>query len=200
MRDAALREMYQVALRADDGPYQAAYLADVLTLAQGPWRDQLRREALAAAQGFDSWTAGTVRAVAGLAPHLAPADRGELLDRAVAAARSMQRSEDMLRLVPLLPPSAQAGALREALAVAWARRETWDPAQPFRIALPCVRHPPHDALRELWTWVLRELASGSRPSLFQRLCDLVPILVALGGRPAAATTREAVLTVTAWWP
>jgi hypothetical protein len=35
---------------------------------------------------------------------------------------------------------------------------------------------------------------------FQRLCDMMPILVALGGRPAVAATREAVLAVTAWWP
>ena len=200
IRDEALREMYEVACRADDGPFKLADLADVLTLAQGPWRDQLRQEALATAQGFDCRMAGTDNAVAALVPHLAAADRSEVLDRALAAARSTERCEAMLRLVPLLPVSAQPGVLREALAIALSRRHTGDPDRPLDVTLPAVTHLPPDALNELWTWVLRQLASGSRPMFFQRLCDMVPLLAALGGGPAAATTREAVLAVTTWWP
>ncbi len=144
--------------------------------------------------------AGTDDAVAALVPHLAAADRSEVLDRALAAARSTERFEAMLRLVPLLPLSAQPGVLREALAIALSRRHTLDPGRPLDVTLPAVTHLPRDALNELWTWVLRQLASGSRPMFFQRLCDMVPLLAALGGGTAAATTREALLAVTTWWP
>ncbi|HEV2239992.1 MAG TPA: hypothetical protein VGR98_03035, partial [Streptosporangiaceae bacterium] len=171
MRDGALREMHEVACRADDRPYKLADLADVLTLAEGPWRDQLRQEALATARALDCRMAGTDDAVATLVPHLAAADRNEVLDRALAAARSTERCEAMLRLVPLLPASAQPGVLREALAIALSRRHTLDPNRPLDVTLPAVTHLPRDALNELWTWVLRQLASGSRPMFFQRLCD-----------------------------
>jgi len=194
------RDLYELARRDGNEISRLALLTSVLELAGEPWHGQLRQEALASARALGYGTLGAGRTLAGVAPYLPAADRDELLDRAFQMARPMQRSEAMLELVPLLPVPAQPRALAEALATARARRNTSDPRRPVGVALPPLAHLPRNALHELWAAALRDLALDPRPFFLQRLGDLAPLLDALGDGPAAASARQAVLAVTAWWP
>jgi hypothetical protein len=140
--------------------------------------------------------------LARLLPHLSPQDRDALLARALSSVRGIAaegaRHQLLLQLVPLLTPPVQLEVMREALALGL--RAAPDLDRLVRIDLPRLTNLPRNALHEVWRRTLHALSGDDRAALLHRLSDLVPLVSTLGGQPAAAAERAAVLEVTGWWP
>jgi len=205
-RAATLNEALDSARRARDDTTKVSLLAEIAALLDQPAQRSVVLEALAIATAIDYQGWGTEKAAIRLAPLLEPQERNALLDQALEGALSLASAglepdpRKLLALTPVLAPAAAMRALREALAIALREGDPSDPSRPAHVDLPPLEAIPPETLRAIWSPTLRALVSDSRPFLLQRLCDLVPLLVAIGDKRAAETTRAAVVAVTAWWP
>ena len=193
------------ARRVDDEVTRVSLLAEIGSLLDEPERRDVVEDALERARAIDYQTFMSERAALALAPLLEPVEREALLELALEGALSLRtaglspRPEALVRLVPQLAAPAQVQALREAFQLARTTSNS-NPDAPSHLDLGAVADVPSERLHAALSPTLRELTSDSRPILLQRLCDVVPLLVAIGGPHAVESTREAVVAVTKWWP
>ncbi len=204
-RISTARAALGAARRVDDVVTRVSLLAEIGSLLDEPERRDVVNDALERARVIDYHAFMSERGALALAPLLEPDEREALLELVLDGALSLRtaglnpRPEVLVRLVPQLPERAQVQALREALQLARTTSPS-DPDEPFHLDLGPVSDVPGERLQAALSPTLRDLVSDSRPLLLQRLCDVVPLLVAIGGTHAVESTREAVVAVTEWWP
>ena len=139
------------------------------------------------------------RALAALAPHLT----APLLGEALAATRAIGDEKSRSRALAALAPHLTAPLLGEALAAAETIGETDYPhlAKSSLAALALrLAERPSATLYPLWSRTIRLSATRTRAGLLGDLCDLIPVLAALGGAEATAETFRAIQDVGRWWP
>jgi tetratricopeptide (TPR) repeat protein len=205
LRVSAAQAALDAARRVDDEARRVSLLADIGSVLDEPERREVANDALESALTIDYQAFLSERAAIALAPLLEPDEREALLERALDGALSLRAAgldpdpEKLIPLVPQLAAPAQVQALREALRAAWQTNPS-DPDAPVHLDLGALVDVPGETLHAALSPTLRDLVSDSRPFLLQRLCDVVPLILPIGGAHAVESTREAVVAVTAWWP
>ena len=140
------------------------------------------------------------RALAALAPRLAPTERDQALREALEAARAIEDEGFRSAALAALAPHLTALLLGEALEAARAIEDEGFRSAALAALAPRLAELPPSTLYPLWSKTIRLSATRTREGLLGDLCALVSVLAALGGTEATAETFRAIQDVGRWWP
>ncbi len=177
------------------GPDRARILAALVPVVSEQHRQRVLQETLAAADGIKE-EFSRMDLLISLAPCL-PDDQIKSLFAAVLSVKQEgKRIELLTALAPSLPNALLEQLLPTIKAIA---NETKRTEALAALAPHLVRLPAH-ALFAFWREMLHAAARRTRRSFLADLSALLPLLIALGGQPAAAQTFQAIWDIGQWWP
>jgi hypothetical protein len=110
------------------------------------------------------------------------------------------RARALGELAPYLTAVNRAQRLREALEAAHVIADDDSRAATLAVLVPNLIELPCADLYSLGQEFLSHWAHGTRPHLLSDLCELVPVISALGGSKTLAETSCAIQDVGRWWP
>ena len=143
----------------------------------------------------EEWTATTLVRVS---PLIARASK-PLVQRAISAARDRGDDLSVVTLLPLTPKSYRVAEAREA-AVRAARWDSVFRSEILGAVAPLLLELRTTDLFDLWCSLMKQLQSRARSDFLNDLAGMKPVLVRLGGPPAACEVTRAILDAVRWWP
>jgi hypothetical protein len=139
--------------------------------------------------------------------HLAPDLQARAATEAISAAREIasanSRAELLCHLAPELPPNFRSMALREIVATVKGIKRLSERTRVLETTASCWSGciaQDRAGAAAAWSAILHILSMQPRPDLLSSLRKLMPPLLGLGGKEAAAQLALALFDTARWWP